>query len=127
MTKRSVASLLFPMKDKKAQEILDEFGEFRSKCLTCSRRHLGEDNWEDFEDYLEEGWQMALEELIESETKIGRFANPSEIFSGCVTAHTAMVMSRRKAVQSGSKYNAQIHQHLQEYGEEMLKAYRELT
>ena len=130
----AIAALFFPcLKSKKPQEIMDDFEEFRGKCLAYSRGHLGENDWEDLDDFLEEGWQRAFEELIENETKIGRFADPPEIFSGCVTAHTAMVMSMRgarhiaAAQPLGPKYNGRVHQYLQEYGEQMLKAYRELV
>jgi len=141
MTKRreflgaAIAALFFPdafLKDRKPQEIMDEFEEFRDECFDYSRGHLDPDHWEDFEDYLEEGWQIAFEELIENETKIGRFPNPPQVFSGCVTAHTAMVMSKRKVRMSipfpGRQTSVElIHHYLHDYGEEMLSEYRELV
>jgi hypothetical protein len=129
----AVLALFFPkafLKDKEPDEIKDKFQEFREACLDYSRHHLGANNWEDLEDYLAEGWQLAFEELIENETTIGRFGNPPEMFSGCVTGHTAIVMAKRKARPTSDMKNPTMHTvhfYLQEYGQEMLKSYRELV
>jgi len=124
----SVAAFLFPLdflKGKTHKQIKEDLKDLKMQCLPICRHGLEADMWQNFDEYLEEGWELALEEVADARVNINKLDDPVEAFAHCITGHTAQTMVKRKVKFScGTDATSSWHM-LNEYGEFLLTEFRE--